>query len=251
MRRFIKMISDIFFPSECHTCGRGIPSGRALCEACTSKFLREMFFRCPKCSLTADKCKCGTDRAKDFHSAAKTEIGNQKSFSLTFYLSKKDRTDDRITEGMIYALKEYGYNAEFFAEHLSLGLKNFFEKNGESLEEWRITYPPRSEKKKAEYGFDQSEKIAERMSKILGIPCEKTMKRLAGKEQKKLNESERAENADKTLILLSGRVKSGGKYIVIDDIFTTGATMSAAVRLLTFAGAEKVFPVTVAKTLYY
>ncbi|GFI64944.1 orotate phosphoribosyltransferase [Lachnospiraceae bacterium] len=63
--------------------------------------------------------------------------------------------------------------------------------------------------------------------------------------QKKLNAPERQNNLKKAFIMGRNDVKLK-TIVVIDDIFTTGATIDEAARTLRDAGAEKVCFVTLA-----
>ena len=40
--------------------------------------------------------------------------------------------------------------------------------------------------------------------------------------------------------MVSGEVSSGAKYLLVDDVWTTGASMKAAVKKLQEAGARKI-----------
>ena len=45
------------------------------------------------------------------------------------------------------------------------------------------------------------------------------------------------------------KIRKGGRYLIIDDIVTSGATVNAAVRNLYFCGADKVFAAAVARDM--
>lgn len=249
LMRIFDLILNILFPPACVICNRSLPSNTELCDDCKTKFKREMFYQCPRCEMTADKCTC-SEQYSELYKISKTEIAGKRSLSLTFYLSVGKRDEDRITERMLFELKEKNALFGFYAELLSSSIIRLFESGGENISEWILTYPPRSTEKQLDFGYDQCEEIVKRMSKILGIPWSSTLERIGGEEQKNLSEKDRFKNADAALILKKDSVKKGGKYILFDDILTTGATLSAAVRNLYFGGAAEVFPLTIAKTLY-
>lgn len=246
VKRFFGLILDLLFPPMCEVCSCSVGHGEKVCKNCIDKFRIEMFYHCPECGCTADKCTC--EKLSD--PVWKTNIGGRNSFSLTFYLSVNDRDEGRITEKMMFALKERNVLFDFFAETVSSSLRRLFDSAGEDITEWIFTFPPRSEKNYDEYGYDQCEEIVKRMAALVGAEWAYTLKRVGGGEQKNMNTAERAKNATDTVVLIRENVVSGGKYIVFDDILTTGATMNAAARNLLFAGASEVFPVTIAKTLH-
>ncbi len=179
-----------------------------------------------------------------------TLIGGYSYCVLTFYKSFGSYgASERITEKMIFALKERGEYADFFADEISRELKRLFARADMDISEWIITYPPRSLVKLRQYGFDQCELVVKRISEKLGIPYVGLFERIDGEEQKSLGAQDRALNADATLKIKKELVKKGGKYIVFDDIITSGSTMSTAARNLYFCGAAEVFPAAIAKSM--
>ncbi|MBQ4353767.1 MAG: ComF family protein, partial [Clostridia bacterium] len=95
---------------------------------------------------------------------------------------------------------------------------------------------------------DQSEEIAAILALQLHIPLERLFGRRHGEEQKMLNHAQRQENAEDSLILIRQPAENG-KYLLLDDIITSGATMEAAARQLRFAGASALFPVAAARSM--
>lgn len=150
---------------------------------------------------------------------------------------------------MILSLKDRGAFGDYFATMLAREIKSLFERGGGDLTEWIITYPPRSAEKYSEKGFDQSEEIARKIAKKLGVKFSTTFSRTNhGSEQKNLCATDRFSNAETSLVPIRERIRKGGKYIVFDDIITTGATIETMSKHLYFLGAEAVFPVSIART---
>ena len=240
-------LMDILVPPVCAVCGKPGTHGEELCDVCREKFVRECFEHCPICSKTAARCVCGDD----FSSITRRTFGGRSSFSLTFYKSeRKFGESDRVTEKMIFALKERGAFADLFAREICRGLLPIFSEDGEDITKWIITYPPRSTENFMKYGVDQSEETADRMAKILGCRAKRTMLR-GGRsaEQKNLTSEKRRENAESTLIPIRRNITDGGKYILLDDIITTGSTVRAAAEILYSCGAAAVFPVSIARDM--
>ncbi len=241
-----KSILNLLFPPVCVVCGGRVDTG-GVCDSCKIKFRREMFTQCRDCGKTADKCTCGM-RNFDLPPDKTTHIGGKNSLSLTFYRNSMNRDEDRVTEKMMFALKEKHVLFDFFADLVSGAVRREFDKAEIDLSGWILTYIPRSEAKKIEMGYDQSEEIVRRAAEILGIPYAETLNRLKGSEQKTLDSRHREINAENSIVPIRENVVPGGKYILFDDIMTTGASLSIGIRNLRFCGAAEVFPVTIART---
>ena len=79
-------------------------------------------------------------------------------------------------------------------------------------------------------GFDQMHYLA----RYLGPKATPALKRRTGREQKRLSKEDRLENARRSLTLRAGHTVSGS--IIIDDVYTTGATLRRAAHMLHEAG---------------
>ena len=247
MGLFAKLL-DVLAPPICALCGAGGTRGEELCDKCREKFVCECFGHCPVCGRNASLCTCGVDFTKATHCT----VGGRDFFALTFYRSAKSFGEsDRATEKMIFALKEHGGFSAFFAKELARGVGRIFDSGEEDASGWIVTYPPRSDANFYKYGVDQGETVAYELARRLGTKSVKTLVRGSkSAEQKTLSASERQENAESTLIPIRRNIVEGGKYILVDDIITSGATIETAAKLLYSCGAAAVFPVAIARTAH-
>lgn len=237
---------DVICPPTCSLCQNPTESASELCGECMAKYLTERGTKCPKCKNPVNLCVCGCD----FSRITKTVIGDRTHISLSFYESSRVARDEgRITEQMILRLKSHGSFARFFSDMLCAELEELFARADISLDDWILTYPPRSVHNFVKYGFDQSKEVTGYMARRLGIRCVKTFTKADGDEQKSLTASERADNAATTLIPIKKAVQNGGKYLLFDDIITSGSTITTAARHLYFCGAATVFPISIARTI--
>jgi len=87
------------------------------------------------------------------------------------------------------------------------------------------------------------------MSAITGIPCNPKLliKTRRTELQKSLSAFERRENLRGAFALNKRKIVSGN-VLLVDDVRTTGATLSEAARVLCSAGAKKVYAAVVAVT---
>lgn len=108
-----------------------------------------------------------------------------------------------------------------------------------------ITYVPLSPDSLKERGFNQSQLIAEKCGEILNIPVTDTLSRINGTpQQATLSHQERRKNAKKAFF--AQNKKLSGNALLIDDIYTTGSTMSRCASLLLKMGCSKVYIASVA-----
>ena len=102
-----------------------------------------------------------------------------------------------------------------------------------------------------ERGYNQTELLAERISRDLSIPFWENafLKIRETKKQSLLSYRERFENIKGAFSLLMPKSSFKGKHILlVDDVLTTGATADALSKLLREAGADRITVVTIATT---
>ena len=230
MSSVIQKILAVLFPRRCPVCGEFTDSQSPhLCRSCAEALMTEYAKHCPVCKRTAATCSCLVSAlSKDpcpvtvlgFY-----EPGNTGSVSSRLVYALKHQTDDGA--------------AHVFARDLSGAILRAFLIAGEDIRTWTVTFTPRSDLGYEENGFDQAKRLAKLFARYTGARYEPIFRRRGGEEQKDLSAKEREENAT-TICLRHPRRKHAGKYIVVDDIMTSGATMAECIRLLSTHGAESV-----------
>ncbi|MGN1346492.1 MAG: ComF family protein [Eubacteriales bacterium] len=245
--RWAQRTVNLLCPPVCAFCGKETSGRSELCVECAAKYLKERQTKCPHCGKPAVLCVCGCD----FSRVTRTFLGGKSHVTLTFYtVSASSYDNERITEQMIFLLKDKGQFAQFFADELADEIERLFAAVGQPPEEWILTYPPRSTENFMKSGLDQSEEVTRRLAKRLGSPWKQTFVKISGSEQKTLCAEDRMVNASRTLVPRKSAIEPGGKYLLFDDIITSGATMMAAARHLYFCGAAAVFPISIARSLH-
>lgn len=111
-----------------------------------------------------------------------------------------------------------------------------------------VTAVPCTFKRRLEIGFPHAEKLARDIARRSRKPY-KTTARVTGekREQKKLNREQRLENARRSYKIADKEYIKGKNILIVDDVSTTGATLSAIAEQLKAKGAGKVFAVTFAQ----
>ena len=104
-----------------------------------------------------------------------------------------------------------------------------------------VTWVPVSARRRFSRGYDQAQLLAESAAKELGLPCIPTLRKRHTKKQSRLSDfSARKANISGSLSVIDRKTVEGKTIILIDDICTTGATMSEAAYVLHLAGAAAI-----------
>jgi ComF family protein len=97
-------------------------------------------------------------------------------------------------------------------------------------------------------GFNQAELLATEVSRATGLPRLSLLRRARWMAaQAGLGSAERRRNATAAFSLMPRRTLSGRRILLVDDVFTTGATAMACARLLKQGGASYVAVLTIAR----
>jgi len=106
-----------------------------------------------------------------------------------------------------------------------------------------VTWIPTTDRRRRERGFDQAELLARAVARRVGRPCRRLLRRLGDDHQTGRTRSERLAGPSLVAVGVAPR-----NVLLIDDVVTTGATVRAAVEVLTRAGAVRVQPWVAAAT---
>jgi competence protein ComFC len=226
---------DVFFPKFCVKCQK---EGSYLCFDCFL-FISEASFICPECEkqqLFGKRHKSCPKKQKldgivslwDYEGVIKNLLHELKYNSLLSVL-------DELLECGLYTIQE---NKERF----SCFLEFLFE------EETVITFVPLEKKKEISRGFNQAQEIARKLGKITkkGHLCLLQKKR-ESLSQTGLSREERAENVKDVFSVSLKEKKMPQKVVVVDDVWTSGATLRECARVLKENGAKEVWGFMLAK----
>ena len=103
-------------------------------------------------------------------------------------------------------------------------------------------------RKQWERGFNQAELLAAPVARRYGVKLSHHLRRARyTKAQAGLNETERRQNLKNSFLVKRPAELSGKRVLLIDDVFTTGATLRAAAAALKAGGAARVTALTLAR----
>lgn len=227
------VLMDLIYPRRCPLCNKIRPYGEGVvCKVCFEKLKRVEPPYCMKCGKTIEDSS--REYCEDCEKIVKTY---KRGFPVFFY------------EGAIKnALYDFKYNnqrdyAEFFADCMYLHYREELKK----LKIDGIVPVPVHPHKKKKRGYNQAELLAKALSKRLGIMIYPNYleRDIDTNPQKELNDKARMKNLKNAFKIGQNTIKLK-KILLVDDIYTSGATVEACTRVLMSSGAEDVYYISVA-----
>jgi len=228
---------DIFFPRNCLSCGK---EGKYICKNCRI-FLGETPLICPVCGRGSFSGQRHIDCPSRYKLDGLVAVWEYEGLAKTvIYNVKYRKLGDAVSELVELSLKTMAKDKERFASFFSYLF------SGKPL----ITFIPLSFRKERKRGFNQSELIARALGKITGLETISLLKKTKETQsQTKLKREERLKNIEGAFSLKTGNLKLPENLILVDDIWTTGATMKEGSKILKQSGAKKIWGFVLARTV--
>ncbi len=217
----LEALVSLFFPPCCLACKRVISyKNQIICIYCLSTL--------PLCDFEKKYEKLQLQK--------KLESGLQVNHILSLYRFTKQGRVQRLLHQMKYnknkkALKRFG---SYFGAVLK--------KKGYNRE-WDCIIPiPLHYNRYLKRGFNQSDLFAQGVSKIINIPIyNKLILRITPTtSQTKKDKLERYNNTKGAFVLCDNGALVGKRILLVDDLITTGSTISAAIRSLINSGLSSI-----------
>ncbi len=212
-----------FSPCVCMVCGyNACYDELPICVSCAQRFYSMLRVPCKSCGRTPFECDCP----------------NGDGFRFLFFFGGYDSKKAVYSVKLVRDTRDIAFYADMLIR--SFGI------NSEKYD--AVTYVPRTKKAKRRYGVDQSEVIAKVVSDKTGVPAVTFFERIGSREQKLLSYSERKKNIKNAFCLKYIPNEKYKRILLVDDIVTTGATLSVCAELLRKNAAKRVVPIAIAKT---
>ncbi len=202
----VDFLLDLLFPPKCPFCGKLLEKGHSLCPEC--------------------------QRGLPWLTGA----AGEKKVELTGGCVAPLRYEGAVREG-IHAYKFGGRSARgaVFGALIAQCVRD----HGVTAE--LTSWPPLSKRRLRARGYDQAELLARAVGRELGIPVLGTLKKEERPAQSGLEgEGERRANLLGAYSPLEPEGFRGKTVLLVDDVVTTGATLSECAKTLRLAGAERV-----------
>lgn len=227
-----KGLINAFYPPVCIACGNVIEE-TGLCKECKRSVRLVTGATCTKCGkalLVDGKLLCN-DCAKRTHYFEKNVI-------LFEYMGEMKES--------IYRFKYK--NARVYAEYFARVAKARY---GNLLYKWNIdtiVAVPMYNKKEIHRGYNQAEEFAERLGQQMGIKIDKDFIKRSKDTvpMKELSSEMRYENLKKVFSVNTEKIGLHKNVLLVDDIYTTGATLDACARVMLKAGVRTVYGMCIA-----
>lgn len=258
------IVLDILFPPICLNCHKTSANAennadlreKLICKDCLSLIKLNNTLFCPICRsrLAENKKIC---RHSYYYNDGDNN-GKNKKRSFYYFLAAAGNYDDPILQNLIHYFKYRSFEsiAPILGEIIIKYLSNL------SFVRCQMSYVvvpiPLHSNRERERGFNQAKLLAEIIARHFNLPIINSLKRIKNNEpQAKIKGLEkRAENISGCFkidphanfdIGVKNSIK-GKNIILVDDVFTSGATINEAVKILKESGAKKIIALVLAKT---
>ena len=240
MQKWFNAGLGFFYPEFCRLCESEPATARDgyVGARCWSQV---RFIKPPFCQ------RCGLPREGDI--TTPFECTNCRELELCFNSARSAV----VARGVVLdAVHRFKYQRQMWFENFLAGL--FLREAVPALrhQDWNLIVPvPLYPLKQREREFNQAERLATHLAAALKIPLNTNQLRRVTPTatQTLLTRQQRATNMHGAFAVRPGEGLNRTRVVLVDDVFTTGATTSACARALLAAGAGDVCVWTVARGL--
>jgi ComF family protein len=229
-------IASLVYPPNCTICAASVESDEYLCADCDAKLSRIVAPFCSKCSepfdgaiTTTFACANCSHRTLYFDAAisAYRSRGIARHVILNFKYGKQFHLRHLVSSWLLAALDDSRIRDRKFDMIVPVPL-----------------HPARQR----ERGFNQADLLAERASDRIGVPVRPVLQRVRfTTTQTAFDRTERIQNLREAFRLRKNADVRRLDVLLIDDVLTTGSTLSECARVLKTNGAGSVYAATAAR----
>lgn len=248
LKNFRDWILALVFPNWCPFCNQepAFTSEGGICFRCEESIRRIPLHACSGCASPLDALESSPDLVKTFsaHGRFLCPVCESNPVPPAFASVRAAvYAEGLVREGLI-RFKYHGYQwpVPLFRKLISQRIQSE-ELNLKDHWDW-VTFPPLHPVRERERGFNQSRILGEIVASCLGLPLyDKALRRIRptptqtmlGREQRLRN----MQSAFQAAPHLKAKIQ-GSSALLVDDIFTTGATLEACAQELKSMGVARV-----------
>lgn len=235
---------ELLYPRKCVFCNEAVPMKSYkgilekrtydfLCEKCKEK-IKDKYIEEPYCF------KCG--KQLDDETGEYCDDCRKMHHTYDRGLAVFKYHDDVKESVYRFKYKDCKIYGEFYGVQMA-------EKYKPIIEKWQpdvIIPVPIHKSRMRKRGYNQAQIIGKALSETLKIPMDINVlvREKKTEPQKKLSKSIRKKNVESAFKVTKNVVKYN-KIILVDDIYTTGATIDACAQVLKRAGVKKVYFISI------
>jgi competence protein ComFC len=227
---------SLLYPATCTICGKNVRAGEYLCDGCEGNLIRIV---APFCETCSEPFEGSIDSA--------FTCANCAHRTIYFNAAVAAYRGRGIVREVIHQFK---YARQIHLRHLvARWLRAALD--DERLRDCNfdlIVPVPLHPTRERERGFNQASLLSELLSAQTSIRSQRVLERVRyTTTQTALDRSERMENLHNAFRLRKNADVRGLRVLLIDDVLTTGSTLSECARVLKRAGAISVHAATAAR----
>lgn len=226
----IRAAAGVLYPDKCVCCGEITEDGEDVCGVCRNSLeYINRDKRCIKCGLEKESCVC---KARVYHFENIVSVFEYTGMAM-----------HAVRHYKLYRKRHY---SEFFIKHMVLLFLNEYR----DIKFDAVCSVPTARISRMKHGFDHTAVLRDGIAVHLGLPVLKDVLccRSFVRSQHGSDFSQRIKNVKGKYY--TSKKLSGGTYLLIDDIKTTGATLDECAKQLLIAGADKVYAITALASVY-
>ncbi len=241
---FHNALLALVYPQACSLCGDSVED-RYLGVACERCWEETRTF-----SGTELTCwKCGALSLGTVELQKRDQVRCRRCDADAFTAARACGAYEGALRASVLALKR----EPFIAQHLVSLLAETQGRTPLDRATRVIPVPLHSDREKAR-GFNQAVVIGSALARAVRLPFDEvSLVRTVHSERHRagMDAKGRRETVAKAFSVRYPRLIEGDSVLVVDDVFTTGATVSACAAALMTAGAKEVFVLTIARPVNY
>lgn len=227
----IGRLFDFFWPRDCEVCGR--PADRPGRHVCSDCLMRLPFIPTDGCCR---RCGCDVHRLDGEFLCEDCRV-HRPAFDRS---ASAVRFEGEARKMLLdFKFNRHLWLKDDFADWLEATARARF-RTGEI----DIVLPvPLKFRRRLDRGYNQCDYLAAALARRLDRPVAKNVLKRVGKpaRQSSLSEDERRENAKGTFAVRREEPVRGKTVLVVDDVMTTGSSLSECAKVLKTAGARRVW----------
>lgn len=235
-KAFVAALGSLIYPASCEGCAAPVEEPDYLCGPCADKVSRirpPFCYRCsePFAGAISEMFTCANCAHRTLHFDCAVAVfrsrGLVRKLVHEFKYGRQFHLRHPLTDWLAEAVTDSRLHGRPF--------------------DWLVPVPLHPARQR-ERGFNQAAALAEGLSTRIGVPVHEPLQRIRyTTTQTQFDRTERMENLRGAFRLRKSEAVRQSRVLLIDDVLTTGSTLSECARVLRAAGVESVHAATVAR----